>query len=121
MMMQKNENQKVETGVVARRSAQAGFTLVELLVVMVILGLLASLVAPNIFGAGEKARVQAARTQMSSLSTALDSFALDTGRYPASGEGLQALVDSPGGLTRWDGPYIKRISTPGRPVVETMG
>lgn len=92
-----------------RREGEAGFTLVELLVVMVILGLLASLVAPNIFGASVKARVQAARTQISSLSTAMDSFALDTGRYPSSGEGLQSLVEAPAGLSKWDGPYIKKI------------
>jgi general secretion pathway protein G len=100
-----------------RRRRQRGFTLIELLVVMVILGLLASLVAPNIFGAGEKARVQATRTQISSLSTALDAFALDTGRYPNSSEGLDALVDAPSGLSRWDGPYIKKIPTDawGRP------
>ncbi|MFT5040806.1 MAG: general secretion pathway protein G, partial [Hyphomicrobiaceae bacterium] len=89
------------------------FTLIELLVVMVILGLLASLVAPNIFGAAEKAKVQSTRVQISSLSTSLDAFALDNGRYPNSSEGLEALVSAPSGLKRWDGPYMKKLPSDG--------
>jgi len=87
---------------------QSGFTLVELLLVMVILGLLASLVLPNFFGQAAKARVKAARVQISSLGTALDAFALDVGRYPTSQEGLDALITRPSGLSMWDGPYIKK-------------
>lgn len=92
-----------------RRRRQQGFTLIELLVVMVILGLLASIVAPNVFNASGKARVQTAKTQISTIATTLDAFALDTGRYPNSSEGLEALVGAPSGLTRWDGPYMKKI------------
>ena len=87
---------------------QAGFTLVELLVVMVILGLLASLVLPNFFGQAEKAREKTAKVQISTLANALDAYALDVGRYPSSAEGLDALVRQPGGVEQWDGPYLKK-------------
>ncbi len=91
-----------------RQRRKAGFTLVELLVVMVILGLLASIVLPNFFGQAKKARVRTATVQIATLGTALDAFALDTGRYPSSEEGLQALVSEPSGLETWDGPYLKK-------------
>jgi general secretion pathway protein G len=91
-----------------RRARNAGFTLVELLVVMVILGMLASLVLPNFFGQAEKAREKTALVQISTLSAALDAFALDVGRYPTSAEGLDALVDAPAGVEQWDGPYLKK-------------
>jgi general secretion pathway protein G len=87
----------------------AGFTLVELLVVMVILGMLASLVLPNFFKQAEGARVKTARVQMSTLGTALDAFALDTGRYPSSQQGLMALIEQPSDMSMWDGPYIKKL------------
>ncbi len=92
-----------------RRRSERGFTMIEILVVMVILGLLAALVAPNFFGQAEKARVKAARLQISSLGTALQALALDTGRYPNAQEGLGALLDPPSGMDMWDGPYIKKI------------
>jgi general secretion pathway protein G len=83
--------------------------MIEILVVMVILGLLAALVAPNFFGQAEKARVKAARLQIANLGTALDAMALDTGRYPSAQEGLEALLDPPGGMEMWDGPYLKKL------------
>jgi len=92
-----------------RKRRQAGFTMIELLVVMVILGLLAALVAPNFFGQAEKARVKTARLQIANLSTALDAMALDTGRYPSAQEGLRALLDPPSGMDMWDGPYLKKL------------
>jgi general secretion pathway protein G len=91
-----------------RNREQRGFTLVELLVVMVILGLLASLVLPNFFRQGAKARVGVARSQIASLGTALDAFALDTGRYPSDSEGLEALLEAPSDAKGWDGPYLKK-------------
>jgi general secretion pathway protein G len=91
-----------------RRASERGFTLVELLVVMVILGLLASLVLPNFFGQAEKAREKTAKVQISTLAAALDAFALDVGRYPSTSEGLDALVQAPSGVEQWDGPYLKK-------------
>lgn len=96
------------TGDERRYGRQRGFTLVELLVVMVILGLLASLVLPNFFGQAEKAREKTTKVQISTLASALDAFALDVGRYPNSGEGLDALVHQPSGVSQWDGPYLKK-------------
>jgi len=103
-----------------RTGKESGFTLVELLVVMVILGLLAALVVPTYLGRERKARAQAARTQVELLGTALDTFRLDVGRYPTSQEGLQALRMAPSGLPRWDGPYLKKdvpLDPWGRPYV----
>lgn len=87
---------------------QAGFTLVELLVVMVILGLLVALVAPNYIGRVDSAKRDAARAQIENLGAALDMFRLDVGRYPNSQEGLAALRQRPSGIDRWDGPYLKK-------------
>ena len=85
-----------------------GFTLIELLVVMIIIGLLAALVGPRFIRQEEKAKVKAAKAQIELLSTALDTFRLDVGRYPTSQEGLEALRTQPGGVERWDGPYLKK-------------
>ena len=89
-------------------SASAGFTLIELIVVVVIIGLLAGLVLPQFIRQEEKAKVKAAKAQIELFGTALDTFRLDVGRYPSSDEGLQALRQKPGSLERWDGPYLKK-------------
>ena len=86
----------------------AGFSLIELLVVMVIIGLLAALVAPRFIRQEEKAKLKATRAQIELLGTALDTFRLDVGRYPTTQEGLDALRRQPGGAERWDGPYLKK-------------
>ena len=85
-----------------------GFTLVELIVVVIIIGLLAGLVLPQFIRQEEKAKIKAAQAQIELLGTALDTFRLDVGRYPSTEEGLQALRQKPGTLDRWDGPYLKK-------------
>jgi len=90
------------------RRRQAGFTLIEIMVVMVIIGLLMALVGPNLIGRSEKAKSQAAAMQIERLGTVLDTFRLDTGRYPTTQEGLNALVQRPMGMERWDGPYLTK-------------
>jgi general secretion pathway protein G len=92
----------------AGRRRQAGFTLIEIMVVMVIIGLLMALVGPNLIGRSEKAKSQAAAMQIERLGTVLDTFRLDVGRYPTTQEGLQVLVQRPMGVDRWDGPYINK-------------
>ena len=85
-----------------------GFTLLELLVVMVIIGLLAGFVAPRYFAQVGKSQVKVARAQIDALDKALDQFRLDLGRYPTTEEGLQALVNAPGNEPAWGGPYLKK-------------
>lgn len=85
-----------------------GFTLLELLVVMVIIGLLAGYVAPRYFGQIGKSEVKVARAQLDALEKALDQYRLDTGRYPGTELGLAALVIKPASEPRWAGPYLKK-------------
>jgi general secretion pathway protein G len=85
-----------------------GFTLIELLIVMVILGLLASLVAPKMFKQVGKAQQKTARAQIEMLATALDAYRLDVGAYPSSEQGLSALREQPQGVENWDGPYLPK-------------
>ena len=87
---------------------QAGFTLLELLVVIVIIGLLAGYVAPRYFSQVGKSEVQVARAQIDSLEKALDQYRLDTRHYPSSEQGLDALVIKPQGENGWSGPYLKK-------------
>ena len=85
-----------------------GFTLIELMVVLVILGLLAGLVGPRLFGKVDSAKVQAAQTQIKMLRGALQAYRLDVGRYPSTEEGLAALMQSPPEVTAyWHGPYLE--------------
>ena len=85
-----------------------GFTLLELMVVLLILGLLTSIAAPRVAKYLRKAKADTARIQVEALGAAVDSFNLDNGRFPTGDEGLKALVDRPQGLPTWDGPYIKK-------------
>ena len=90
-----------------RRIAK-GFTLLELLVVLLILGLLAALVGPRMLGNVGKSEVKVARAQIVALETALENYRLDMGRYPTTEEGLQALEKPPSGDSRWLGPYLRK-------------
>lgn len=85
-----------------------GFTLLELLVVMVIIGLLASFVGPRFFAQIGKSETKVARSQLDALEKALDQYRLDVGSYPGTEQGLAALMERPSGLARWAGPYLKK-------------
>jgi general secretion pathway protein G len=86
----------------------SGFTLLELLVVMVIIGLLAGFVAPRYFAQVGKSQVKAARSQIDALEKALDQYRIDMGRYPTTEEGMDALVVAPINEPNWGGPYLKK-------------
>ena len=85
-----------------------GFTLLELLVVMAIIGLLAGYVGPRYFAQIGKSEVKVAKAQMDSLEKALDQYRLDTGHYPSQEQGIAALIKKPANEPRWDGPYLKK-------------
>ncbi|MDT9000923.1 type II secretion system major pseudopilin GspG [Paucibacter sp. APW11] len=94
---------------IARCPRQArGFTLLELLVVMVIIGLLAGYVGPKFFNQIGKSEVKAARAQIDGLQKALDQYRLDVGRYPTTEQGLLALTSKPADEPRWAGPYLSK-------------
>ncbi|MEM9170550.1 MAG: type II secretion system major pseudopilin GspG [Pseudomonadota bacterium] len=109
----------------ARRSRQGGFSLIELLVVLAIMAVLASLVGPRLFSQVDRSKVSAAKTQARSLKTSVDALRLDIGRYPTADEGLAVLVNppaDPAAAAAWFGPYIdgELPSDPwGRPFVYT--
>ena len=85
-----------------------GFTLIEVLIVMVILGLLAALVGPRMFGKVGKSKQKAAKAQIALFETTLDTYRLDVGRYPTTEEGLESLRTNPGDSKKWDGPYLQK-------------
>lgn len=90
----------------------AGFTLLELLVVMVIIGLLASYVGPKYFLQIGKSEIKAARAQIDGFEKALEQYRIDTGRFPSTEQGLQALFVKPGNEAKWGGPYLKKAPPP---------
>ncbi len=99
---------------------RSGFTLIELMVVLLILGLLAALVAPRVLNRLGQSKQKIAKTQIEMLSAALDQFKLDVGRYPTTEEGLKALIENPG-VDGWNGPYLRKKKIPkdpwGRPYI----
>ena len=101
------------------RNAQAGFTLVEVIVVLSIMGLIMALVGPRVLGYLTDSKEKMARIQVETLSNAAELFFIDNGRYPLEPEGLQALITGPSSLPTWRGPYLKGSTVPmdpwGRP------
>lgn len=95
--------------------AQRGFTLLELLVVLVILGMLAALAGPRVMKYISSAKSDTAQLQIEELGAALDMYKLEVGRHPNSQEGLQALIEAPAGATNWNGPYLKKKGVPKDP------
>ncbi len=91
-----------------RRRGQAGVTLIEMLVVVVIIGLFVALVGPNLWKKTDTARVTAARVQIHNFMGALGNYKLDTGTFPTTDQGLQALRVKPEGVTQWNGPYMEQ-------------
>lgn len=91
-----------------KQHARRGFTLVEIMVVLAILGLLISVALPRFAGRTEEARLQTTRLQIENLSAALDAFEFDCGRYPSTLEGLDALKNEPADTPGWKGPYLKK-------------
>ncbi len=92
-----------------------GFTLVELLVVLAILGLLVGLVGPQVMKTLGSSKTKTARIQLEDLSAALDIYRLEVGRYPTTNDGLQALVENTAGTPNWNGPYLKKNQVPNDP------
>jgi len=107
------ENKHMERKQLGKR--HQGFTLIELLVVLVILGLLASVAGPKVMNYLGGAKSDTARLQIEEFGATLDLYKLETGRYPSSQEGLQALVQQPSGVAGWNGPYLKKKSIPKDP------
>jgi len=97
------------------RQGERGFTLVEMLVVITIIGLIMGLIGPRVLNYLSESKVKAAKIQMQSFSSALDLFNLDAGRYPSTAEGLAALVRRTPGVDAWNGPYLKGGNVPNDP------
>lgn len=97
------------------RAGQHGMTLIEILVVLVLIGLVLGIVGGNYLGRGEKAKADAAKIEIGQIGQTLDLYKLETGRYPTTQEGLQALVQAPSGVSNWNGPYWKKSTLPKDP------
>jgi general secretion pathway protein G len=98
-----------------RKVGQQGFTLVEMLVVITIIGLIMGLIGPRVLNYLSESKVKAAKIQLQSLASALDLYYLDAGRFPSTAEGLAALVRPTPGVASWNGPYLKGGNVPSDP------
>ena len=114
-MSRKQTSERLERNLETVRSGEQGFTLVEMLVVITIIGLIMGLIGPRVLNYLSESKVKAAKIQIQSFASALDLYSLDTGRYPSSAEGLAALVQPTTGGGTWNGPYLKGGSLPNDP------
>lgn len=96
----------------SNKHPEAGFTLLELLVVLGIIALLAGIVGPQVMKHMGESKTKAAKVQIEDLAATLDMYKLDVGRYPASEEGLNALIEAPESAKRWNGPYLQKTKIP---------
>jgi general secretion pathway protein G len=94
-----------------RTAGMKGFTLIEIIIVITIIGLVVAWAGNRIFGQGDKAKSGLAKARISEISAQLDMYKLDTGRYPNTAEGLRALLVNPGSATNWNGPYVKNADS----------
>jgi general secretion pathway protein G len=99
----------------ARNNGEQGFTLVEMLVVITIIGLIMGLIGPRVLNYLSESKVKAAKIQLQSFASALDLFYLDAGRFPSTAEGLAALVKQTPGVSAWNGPYLRGGNVPNDP------
>lgn len=98
-----------------RPTRSSGMTLIEILVVLVLIGIVMGVVGSNFIGKGEKAKRDAAKIEIGQIGQTLDLYKIETGRYPSTQDGLQALIRAPSGVSNWNGPYWKKTTVPKDP------